>query len=87
MKCVAEGNQDILPARIAINLVNCRVGEQMRVAPPKLLNVDLGQSFSVLIHSVPSSSGARKQGIRLAAQTASGARRSWMAAGLRMEAR
>lgn len=75
VKSVAKRNQEILPARIAINLVNCRVREHVRVAFSKVFNVDLRQSFGVLIHSDQDSLGGNAHHRRFATKMASGARR------------
>jgi hypothetical protein len=39
---VAECEQDVFPARPAVDLVNVRVGEQLRVSLTELFNVDFG---------------------------------------------
>lgn len=59
LKNLAYRNQEILPAGVAVDLVDGRVRENPGEAFSELVDVDLGQSSSVLIHSVQGSSGLK----------------------------
>jgi len=59
LKNLAYRNQEVRPAGVAVDLVDGRVRENLGEAFSELFDVDLGQTCSVLIHSVQGSSGLK----------------------------
>lgn len=78
---VAECEKDVLPTWAAVDLIDSRIKEHLRVALTKLPNIDLGKGFRRLIHSAQGlPEGVEAQAVvRLAIKMASGARRPRMA--------